>query len=293
MKSLIYCISALLILFSVYSVPGYSREESGNSTKVDFKWESVDWAIAYEVEIKDVSGSVVLKRRVKENMIEFRLPPGKYSIRIGVYDRFDKLAAWSDWQRTEIRREERGKKALLNLGIKVSGGKSYIQYLSSWDSPFDNTYHSYAVKIGFNFGEFIIFQPSKKIKYTGFMSHLGMELEGIYTVNTGRELEGQYTIDMTGRYIGGNLFFTTNFNFPLNLIVRAGGGMVKSEFRYHTEPEKTIITSDDPYYKGGVSLELSFLRYFFLEAGADYFLTSYIDFQLKSIRYYGMLGVRI
>ncbi len=287
-----YILVILLFLMSVS--PGvHSRENPGNSTKVDFTWESIDWAIAYEVEIKDEKGSVVLKRRVIKNSIEFHLPPGNYSIRIGAYDRFEKLTAWSDWQKTEIRIKEAKRHTAFNLGIKISAGVSYIQFLSSWDVPFNNTYKAYTGKFGFNFGDFILFQPSKKIKYMGFLRYLGVEIEGSSIQYKGKNIPGQRTTDMTGLYVGGNLFFTTNFDFPLNIIVRAGGGAVQSEFTYYTLPEKTSITSNDPYFKGGVSLEFSFMRYFFLETGVDYFLTSYIDYRLKSIRYYGMLGVRI
>jgi hypothetical protein len=127
----------------------------------------------------------------------------------------------------------------------------------------------------------------------GFMRYLGMEIEGSYIQCKGRKLSDLPVIDLKGRYIGGNLFFTTDFDFPLNVIVRAGSGVVISEFTYHLEPEKISLTSHDPYFKGGASLEFSFLKSFFLETGVDFILTSYLDYRLKSLRYYGMLGVRI
>ncbi len=285
-------VKIVFLALCLFLQPVFAQNDNGK--KIKFSWERVEWAQGYEIQIKDKKDKLVFKKRVYENRIEFTLPPGKYKIRIGAIDKFDKTAAWSNWQDTKIMlKEPEGKRSLL-FGIKISSGMQYVYFPNTWESPFNNSYKGISGRISFVLGEFVLFKPLKFIKYTGLLKHFGFEIEGSYFRFKGKDLPGKYKTDMTNQTAGINILYITDFDMPLNFIIRGGAGASKSMFtRYLGLNLQDKSDSFDPYYKVGGAMELSFLKYLFLECGADFFITDYIDHNLKSLRYYAQMGIRI
>ncbi len=274
----------------------FSADQPEAEKKISFSWEALDWAVRYKIEIRDIHDKTVFQEEVEISTVEFKLPPGKYKIRIGVINKFEKFVGWSDWAATEILEKKSVTGYLFNLGISLYAGMPYYQYLTPWKSPFNDSFVGYTAKIGFNFGNFIFFRPSDTLKYTGILSYFGMEIEGGQTLFAGKKFSSKINMDKNEVLFGGNFFARTNFNFPINFIYRMGGGLAMSDFTYHTKDlvgRNITLTTNDPYYKTGLSAEYNFLRFFLVEAGAEYMVIQYISKPLKSLRYFLMAGVRI
>ena len=287
-------IAVMMLLIMPAYPPFTGSANPAPDKKVKFSWEAIDWAIRYRVEIRDASGKTVLQKEVDASSIEFSLPPGKYTIRIGAINKFEKFSGWSDWAETEIMEKRARDTMALNLGINISAGVPYSRALPSWDSALQNTMKGFTGKIGFNFGNFILLRPSDAIRYRGPLSYFGLELEGSYidfpaksgTVRIGKK-------ETTG---GGSLFFRTNFDLPVNFLARGGGGIAESRFTYsgaNLIKNNIEAKSQDPYYKFGGSLEVNVFGDFILEGGADYMVITYLKSPMKSIRYFLMLGIRL
>ena len=92
----------LIILAAAQEVDLIAKKNSSKSGQVtNISWESIKGAKKYMVIITDTKNSVILKREVNTNFVNFKLPVGEYRIRIGTVNKFSKIASWSDW--TEIK----------------------------------------------------------------------------------------------------------------------------------------------------------------------------------------------
>lgn len=277
--------------------------EETQSKPIRIKWESVEGIIKFIVQIKDLSDAVVLDKTVDVEYIDFTLPPGKYLIRIGAINKFEKLSFWTDWDQIEIRKYEKSKffsnEYPAKVGLKISAGVSYNMILPPWNSlyknsSFDLNYLNYFGRIGFHFGN------SKYVKAEGFMKYFGIELEGSYCryAGTGNKFS-QFQSKLLTITGGPNFFIKTNLKIPLNFYLRFGGGASYS-FQEYTRrsiygyPYQTgTVKSLDPYARVGGAIELNFLYALSLDIGADYYITFYQDEFFQSLRYFAMIGFRI
>lgn len=74
-----------------------------DDSQLNLSWKNVPGARGYIVQIRDVGGKKVLDRKTQASEIEFRLPPGDYTVRMAAVNKFNKPSAWSEWQDIRIR----------------------------------------------------------------------------------------------------------------------------------------------------------------------------------------------
>lgn len=60
-------------------------------------WEEIPNAQGYQLQIRDESEEIILEKDVKEISYKLNLSPGKYSHRVGSYNKFGKISSYSDW----------------------------------------------------------------------------------------------------------------------------------------------------------------------------------------------------
>jgi hypothetical protein len=241
---------------------------------------------------------------VDTNFVDFVLPPGKYLIRIGAINKFEKLSFWTDWDSIEIRKSAKSRfftnDHAAKLGLKINGGIGYSMLLPNWsvkykDSGFNLKYMPVFGTIGFHFGN------SKYIEAKNAVKYMGIELDGSYCRYDDKPsmLFRSSVMQITG---GLNLFFKTQLKIPLNFYIRFGGGAAYSDqsfTRYNISTGIPIpyqsgkVKSLDPYAKVGVSMELNFLFALSLNVGADFMAIFYRDEIFMGLRYYAMMGIRI
>jgi hypothetical protein len=297
LKIMTLLISACVVLSA--AVPAFADEEPRKPIRI--KWETLEGIIRFIVQIKDSGGEVVLDKTVETSFIDFLLPPGKYQIRLGAVNKFEKVSFWTEWDSLEIRKSERSKfftnDFAAKVGLKISVGAAYNMLLPPWNTIYKNSsftlnYLNYMGVVGFHFGN------SKYVNQTGFLKYMGLELEGSYTNYAGID-SIQFVSKLMNVTAGPNLFVKTNLKIPLNFYFRVGGGASYSlqEFtrrNYWGQPlQSGTIRSLDPYAKVGVSIELNFLYAMSLNIGADYLVIFYQDKFFQGLRYFAMLGVRI
>lgn len=286
-------ISAILVM-STGLIMSYADEKKQKQLRI--KWETSEGIDKYKVQIMDSDGKTVLDKTVDTNYVEFYFQPGKYKIRIGAINKFDKISFWSDWEDIEIRKAVKSKFFInefpAKAGLKFSGGISYNMVLPSWNNIQKNTYLNYIGVIGFHFGNM------KAVNSESFARFIGLELEGSYSrYNSQNNLLFKSKLThMTG---GLNFFIKTRLQIPIQFYVRIGGGAVyttQKYIRYNINGiplKQGALHSIDPYAKAGGAIELNFLYALSLNIGADYFAVFYQGNIFHSIRYYALIGFRI
>lgn len=268
------------------------------------RWEAVEGIIRFTVQIKDASDAAVLDKTVDTNYVDFMLPPGKYQIRIGAINKFEKLSFWTDWDSIEIRKSVKSRfftnDFAAKLGLKINGGIGYSMLLPNWNNKYNDSlfiprYMPVFGTIGFHFGN------SKYIDAKNVVKYMGVELDGSYcNYDDKHNITFKSSImQITG---GLNLFFKTQLKIPLNFYVRFGGGAAYS-YQKFTKYNLSLgvpfayqfgnVKSLDPYAKVGVSMEINFLFALSLNIGVDYMSVFYRDEIFMSLRYYAAMGVRI
>ncbi|MBP7735892.1 MAG: hypothetical protein KA369_07960 [Spirochaetes bacterium] len=295
---LLFMITSVAVAAAALS-PALAKEKKEKTIRI--KWESVQGIIRYMVQIKDADDAVVLDKTVPTSYVDFMLPPGKYQIRIGAVNKFEKVSFWTDWDGIEIRKTERTKffsntypgKA----GIKINGGVCYNMLLPSWNSMYKNStftlqYLGYMGTLGFHFGD------SKAVKSKNFARFMGIELDGKYCIYAGNN-SVQFKSKLMTITGGINLFMKTRLKAPISFYFRLGGGVSYSVQKYTRSNAIGIplingkVESLDPYAKAGVSIELNFLYAMSLNIGTDYYLVFYNNKIFQTLHYYAMIGFRI
>ncbi len=289
-----FAISVVCIAMMLSAGAAKLRAEPGNgdSKKLRVKWQKDEAAERYRVQIRDTLDKLVLEKEVDSNYVDFILPPGKYRMRIGAITKFGKIGGWSDWRYFEITRRVVPEYAegVKNIGLKIGVGICYFQMLPEFDAAYDNSFESATVTIAYSFGKMAVFTDMR------FLRFIGLELESGYVKFSGKSDPDRITIDNTDILIGGNLYATTMFRFPVNIILRAGGGLAFTQFDYYDidgQGTNESLDSQDPFYKIGCSLEYSITRSFYFEAGVDYYVITYIGNEFRTLRYFGLVGMRL
>ncbi len=290
----------LILLFLIYNnFPAYPQETKEppeqSIKKTSINWPDIPGAIMYEIEVADVNYKIVLKERVTPSNIEFSLPPGEYRIRIGPVNKFHKIANWSEWAvvkaKGKVKKQEK-EQVTFNNSIKIAVGIPYFQIISEYNKFFNNSYYGGTFMIGSRIPTLIPFFNWE------FMQYLGLEFEGTYIKYEGKKIPNRIKTNKIDIITGGNLYFDTNFQYPLNFIFRAGGGLIQTKFEYDNSVindlkkyNENALISMDFYYKAGVSIEYNFIKYCFIEEGADFYEFKYISTSFRVIRYFCVAGV--
>lgn len=288
-KVLIICL--IISLFCVEKI-GADAADKREAKKLRINWERDESAAGYKVQIRNLLDKLVLDREVESNYIDFMLSPGKYRIRVGVVNKFNKIDVWSDWRFFEIARRAISKptSGALNIGLKIGIGMCYFQMLPEFDSYYANSYRSATVMVGYSLGKMALFTSLRFLRFTG------LELESSYVKFEGRDVENRIKADNTHIITGGNIYVRTMFSFPVNLIIRGGGGIAYTKFEYYNidgSGKSASLDSQDPFYRIGCALEFNLTRSLFFESGIDYYVITYIGDQVETLRYFGLIGMRL
>ena len=277
----------------------YAEEKKEKPVRI--KWESIEGIIQYRVLIRDASETIRIDQTVDTTYIDFVLPPGKYMIRIGAINKFEKISFWTDWEDIEIRKSIKSNfftnEYAAKVGLKISAGMIYNMILPPWSGLYKNSglnypYMNFTGSIGFHFGNSKYFKPENFLKY------LGIELEGAYCRFEGKKTY-QFESTLMNITAGPNLFIKTNLNIPLNFYARVGGGASYSLQDYTRRTLQGLpilrgtIKTLDPYAKAGVSMEINLLYAMSLDIGADYIFIFYQDKIFHGLRFIARIGVRI
>ncbi len=270
--------------------------------KIRLSWEEVAGAISYKVMIKDQKGNVIINQDTDSNYIILEIPPADYMIRIGSINKFSKIGSWSDWADITIEKpgpiiKEEVPKAVSKsdsyLGLKIMLGVSYFYILPDWNKYYKNSYNGYSIDIAYSF---------KNINFPGslvFFKHTGLEIESNYVKFDGKKDFNKVESDITNIISGVNFFIRTNNAFPLNFILRGGGGMALTEQKYKkydlfgNPVDKGTSTTSDFFYKAGISMEYRIFSGFFLEAYADYYAINYLIKEFRCLRFSCQAGMKI
>jgi len=295
-------INAAIIIFVLFSWSGtfaHAQENDKKEKSLRIKWATIEGIVKFNVQIKDETDTLLLDRTVETSYIDFLLPPGKYRIRIGAINKFQKISFWTEWDVFEIRKSVKSRfftnDYAAGVGLKIRAGASYNMLLPPWNTQykntsFDLTHLNYMGSLGFHFGN------SRYITPKNFLRYMGVELEGSYCNYAGNN-SIDFRSKLTNILAGPALFIKTQLKIPLNFYFRFGGGVSYSKQEYtklkFKLPIEGQILTLDPYARAGVAIELNFLFALSLDIGADYYIIFYRDQFFQSLRYYAMLGVRI
>jgi hypothetical protein len=293
MKSLMAAMSAAALIFS--ASPAAAGEDASEK-KQKINWEKQDGIEKYWVQVRDDGDKLVLDRFVQTDFIEFSLKPGRYRVRIAAMNKFDKIEYWTDWEELELKKIDRSAyfkgRYLLNLGIKLGAGMSYVHVLPGWNRLYRNSYKNIFINAGFVFGRIEALGRYFIFRHSGFEGEWGY-------MRFSQKVRLDIRSSLRDMSYGGNLFFRSNLDMPLNLIFRAGGGIADTRQEYVRFLNKDLpflpgtLRSYDPYLKTGVSFEFIFLKLFYIETGVDYFSIFYRDRKFHSLRYFGLAGIRL
>ena len=293
------CLLAAACMMTYGIRNGYAQEKKERPVRI--KWESIEGIIKYRVLIRDSSETVRIDRTVETPYIDFTLPPGKYMIRVGAINKFEKISFWTEWENVELRKSVKSRfftnDYVAQVGLKLSAGMFYTMILPPWSSLYKNSglnvpYFNYTGTIGFHFGN------SKYFKPENFLRFMGVELEGSYCRFEGRK-NFQFDSRLMNIIAGPNIFIKTNLNIPLNFYVRFGGGASYSIQKYTRRTFRGLpiisgsIQTLDPYAKAGVSIELNFLYAMSLDVGADYLFIFYDGQIFQGLRFMAKIGFRM
>jgi hypothetical protein len=277
----------------------YAQEKKEKPVRI--KWESIEGIIQYRVLIRDSNEAIRVDRTVDTPYIDFVLPPGKYMIRIGAINKFEKISFWTDWEDIELRKSIKSRfftnDYAAKVGLKISAGMFYNMIFPPWSGLYKNSgfafpYMNFTGSIGFHFGNSKYFKPESFLKY------MGIELEGAYSRFEGKK-SYQFESTLTNITAGPNVFVKTNLSIPLNFYVRVGGGASYSlqDYKRRTLQGlpiiRGVIKTLDPFAKAGVSIEVNFLYAMSLDVGADYAFIFYQDKIYHGLRVSAKIGVRI
>ena len=87
-------ILVLLLLLNLFAAELVSAKGKETTVKVDFQWDAVPDAIAYEVEFKNDKFSKIFNTRKAE--LNVKLPPGLYQMKLRALDQRGVPGEWSE-----------------------------------------------------------------------------------------------------------------------------------------------------------------------------------------------------
>lgn len=166
-----------------------------------------------------------------------------------------------NWEAAETRKGAvtQTSSAVLPVAVRVSAGIPYVRLLSDLAYVRRETYNGIDASLALQ-------------GMRGLLRFTGISFDFAYARFDGRgRAEG-----MTSYLNGASLLLTTDFAFPVNLLLKAGGGIAASKLEYE-DPftlETESVWTEDTYYTAGGGFEVRVYAGLFVEALAGYY---YID----------------
>lgn len=100
-------LSALLVIACLLvSLPLASQARDETKKGVLFRWQEVDRAHGYVIEVYDKHNKLVYSRTTNATSLRIPLPPGAYRQRVAAVGRFGERGPWSGWGEVQVEPEE-------------------------------------------------------------------------------------------------------------------------------------------------------------------------------------------
>lgn len=100
-------------------------------------------------------------------------------------------------------------------------------------------------------------------------------------------------VNLSISHVGFDLYYRTPFNFPLNLVLRAGYGIAFSAYQVQSAFGKSTGTSADFYYRFGAAIEVDVGTYVTFETGVGWTRTLYSAASFDNLGLMARAGVRL
>ena len=278
-------------------IKGRTLDSGGTTKEIEIPWDSVEGAVKYQVQIKDSDDSVLTDKEVTTNAIRISLVVGEYRMRVGAVNKFEKVGAWSEWADIKIvSREDAEKSTPWNRGdgsFSVAAGISHVALKADISDRYN------ADTVGWTFLVSCRLSVFSGIRDLPVLKNTALELQADnYAFNSRNDtLNIEENLDIT--MAGLNLKFVTDFNFPLNIALRAGAGVAYSRQELRIPPggagslENEHLATTDPVYRAGISAFVGIPGGFFVEGGGDYFLVDYLSEDFSGFRFFLLAGIKI
>lgn len=91
----------LLLAFVLFYAAGVSGQTA--DFKLKLEWDPVAEASGYRVELRDASGRMIVDRRTEATLLNVRLKPGRYAMRVTAFNAFGKPDSSTDWRPLNVR----------------------------------------------------------------------------------------------------------------------------------------------------------------------------------------------
>ncbi len=270
---------------------------AGRTKEVTIDWDAVDGASKYLVQIKDSSGKMLVDTSVTENRISFPVSPGNYTIRVGAYNIFEKIGAWSEWTELKVVTPELSEaysfRGATDHGLMCAAGYLYSFVFSDYSDIYESSPRGWLIKLEYPLVKVIPVENIPVVK------NIRLEVECAQRYFTGRSSLQNIDTSLELNSVLFNIGYVSDFNFPVNYAIRFGGGVVRSIQSAKVEDpaiELSVaseITSTDPCYQFTASVIMDIGIPLFIEAGAGIFWVDYIGIDMKSISLFCLAGIHI
>ncbi|MEM7182204.1 MAG: hypothetical protein AAF518_14915 [Spirochaetota bacterium] len=98
----LFCESILLSLGLLIFFSTNLAVTASQTQKVRIAWEAVAGVKTYQLEVRTLAGTSVVKQKLQQTYWDAELPVGAYEKRISVYNKLGEIAARSDWQALNV-----------------------------------------------------------------------------------------------------------------------------------------------------------------------------------------------
>ncbi len=265
--------------------------------EVTIDWDAVEGATKYLVQIKDKSGALLVDNTVSENKITFSVTPGDYLARVGAYNIFDKIGAWSDWTELKVVTPESAEAhpfpGVTSHGFMLEAGYQYSFMLSDYSDIYESSPAGWILRLGYQMKRLSIFESMPVLQ------NMHLECEIGRRTFTNRDYISNYDLTFDVNSVIMNVAYVSDFRFPVNVALRVGGGAAFSRQSIKmTDPAVSPgipsgVSTTDPCYQFSASAVIDAGLSLFIEAGAGIFWVDYIEIDMKSVSLFCLAGIHI
>lgn len=268
-----------------------------HTKEVVIDWEAVDGAAKYLVQIKDSSDKMLVNSIVAENRIRFPVSPGNYRMRVGAYNIFEKIGAWSDWTELKVVAAESLEAhpfpGAISHGCMFTAGYLYSFVVSDFRDLYESSSNGWILRFGYQMKQMHIVESIPVLRNM----HLECEIARRSYINRDSITNYDMTLDVFSVHL--NAAYISDFSFPVNFALRMGGGAAYSRQSIKmNDPSLSVgtptnITTNDPCYQFSVSALIDVSPSLFIEVGTGIFWIDYLETDLKSVSLFCLAGIHI
>jgi hypothetical protein len=172
-------------------------------------------------------------------------------------------------------------------GISIGASYKANIYLAEWKDLLKNSYVGGGLTVGLPFGSL------PYVPWNAFTSHFGIDFSVDYIQTEVKERRNRWYGPFMSIPATMNLFAAIGpSDFPLSLIVRAGGGAAYTRINFNKpSPGDGISSSTDFLWQAGGGIRLTLAKSVFFEVGSMYVNTLFKGSSMQSIQGYFTAGI--